>query len=110
MLTNGQNYDIISQNYDGESTIGEIFERADDGGNSVRKHIRKTLRSLRKKAVLVIRTARSSRQDANEVDRKVNLGGIAEVVFRPMYMGTGGVFSFPARSYQNQLWVSILRK
>ena len=74
----------------------------------------KTLRSLRKKAVAkvatVIRTARSSRQDANEVDRKVNLGGIAEVVFRPMCMGTGDAFSFPARSYQNQLWVSILRK
>ena len=52
----------------------------------------------------VIRTARSSRQDANEVDRKVNLGGIAEVVFRPM-CGAGGVFSFPFRSYRNQLRV-----
>ena len=95
MLTNGQNYDIISQNYDGESTIGEIFERADDGGNSVRKLIRKTLRSLRKKAVLVIRTARSLRKDGNEevsfleaiwvVTRK-------QMTFVPYFMGRKSFF------------------
>ena len=84
------------------------FKRAVGAENTAMGTARKTLRSLRKKASAlwqtVIRTARSSRQDANEVDRKVNLGGIAEVVFRPM-CGAGGVFSFPFRSYRNQLRV-----
>lgn len=41
---------------------------------------RKTLRSLRKKAVMVIRPARSSRKDVIEwTATAVNLGGIAEV-------------------------------
>ena len=40
---------------------------------------RKTLRSLRKKALSVIRTARSSRKDVVEwIATAVNLGGIAE--------------------------------
>lgn len=40
---------------------------------------RKTLRSLRKKAFMVIRTARSSRKDVMKwTAMSVNLGGIAE--------------------------------
>lgn len=54
-------------------------ERTVDGVNTVVSYIRKTLRSLRKNALIVIRTARSSRKDViKRVFYKAKLGGIAE--------------------------------
>ena len=64
------------------------FQRAVEGGNTAIDLVRKTLRSLRKKAVLVIRTARLSRKDIIErAVSTVNMGGIAEACLSSQIVG-----------------------
>ena len=79
---------VCKSGCDEESIIRNCSKRAVAGERTAASLVRKTLRSRRKKAFWVIRTARLSR---NRLKRglfiKVNLGGIAEVAFRPMFMG-----------------------
>ena len=64
----------------------KLSQRADDGGNSA-EPFREKHSGVCGRKPLVIRTARSSRKDANERTVQVNLGGIAEVLPFVPYLG-----------------------
>ena len=82
---------------DGESICKHRSKRAAVGESAAAGFQRKTLRSLRKKAVcLSVEPHVRSRNDFLRGLETINLGGIAEDVFRPMWAaGVFFVFDLP---------------